>query len=239
MNNRFNECVKAGGSARACRVKQTHQIRLSKCKVVSFQFAPTPSFLLPYFLPCLPSLPPCPISVLPITRHNNIFLNLVWSLVLLFEKARWSLCAPLNSINAASTGPDQQRGLPFQMLTAPFHLFTACTYLIRHHSISTPDVASGAGSTLVLYWEQHMSSVRFTSWCLMTCSSIRAIRTRIQSPWSRPQITLIVNRINFLTVLDRFIGKKKSIAFLINRVPMLIFIFRWINWKCIRLSIRL
>lgn len=58
VNNRFNECVKAGGSVRACRVKQTHQIRLSKCKVVSFQFAPTPSFLLGYFLPCL--LPPPP-----------------------------------------------------------------------------------------------------------------------------------------------------------------------------------
>lgn len=75
VNNRFNECVKAGGSVRACRVKQTHQIRLSKCKVVPFQFAPTPSFLLGYFLPCL--LPPPTGSGLPITRHNNIFLNLV------------------------------------------------------------------------------------------------------------------------------------------------------------------
>lgn len=87
VNNRFNECVEAGGSARACRVKQTHQIRLSKCKVVSFQFAP-PSFLLPHFLPRLgptrPPPPPRPAPVLPITRHNNIFLNPVWSLVLLF-----------------------------------------------------------------------------------------------------------------------------------------------------------
>lgn len=60
VNNRFNECVKAGGSARACRVKQTHQIRLSKCKVVSFQFAPPSSFLLPYFLPCLQQTSPPP-----------------------------------------------------------------------------------------------------------------------------------------------------------------------------------
>ena len=77
VNNHFNECVEAGGSARACRVKQTHQIRLSKCKVVSFQFAP-PSFLLPHFLPRLgPTRPPParPAPVLPITRHNNIFLN--------------------------------------------------------------------------------------------------------------------------------------------------------------------
>lgn len=91
VNNRFNECVEAGGSLRACQVKQTLQIRLLKCKMLSFPFDPLRLRVL------LSSAHP----FLPITRHN-IFSNPVWSLLRLFLKARWSRRALLLFINGAS-----------------------------------------------------------------------------------------------------------------------------------------